>query len=125
MNTDSKYPKCDHHEVRCPQCRRSLANVKPHAHPLADAKWAKHCGAPCYGTAWYTLAVAEPESGGGWGVLGAGFKVNYTKPTRDDPLKPTVYMGPGRVLGTWEEWAARNPALAAEMERLLATRPTK
>lgn len=47
------YPTCDHHEVRCPQCNRSLADVRPHQHPLADAKTAKHCGTPCYGTAWY------------------------------------------------------------------------
>lgn len=49
-----EYPKVDHSEVRCPSCHRSLADVPHRAHPFPDAPFAKHCGAPCFGTAWYS-----------------------------------------------------------------------
>jgi hypothetical protein len=58
MKNTRDYPKCDHHEVRCPQCGRSLADRNPHVYPMEHAKHAKHCGAPCYGTAWYTYTPA-------------------------------------------------------------------
>lgn len=76
----TNYPTCDHHEVRCPSCGRSLAAVAHKQHPLPDANLAKHCGAPCYGTAWYKHEPARHNP------FIPSFKVTYAKPTKDDPL---------------------------------------
>ncbi len=67
-----EYPKVDHDEVRCPSCHRSLADVKERHYPFSEAPFAKHCGEPCYGTAWYSF---EPRPKNVWA---AGFGTPYT-----------------------------------------------
>lgn len=60
MSADKQYQTVSKHDdVRCPKCGRSLKGPGHQYGQLSDAQWAKHCGAPCYGTAWYSYRPGD------------------------------------------------------------------
>jgi hypothetical protein len=64
MTAQRTYPTVPYHnQVKCPKCGNFILTEGRQYGQLADAQWAKHCGAPCYGTAWYNF---KPEPSHHW-----------------------------------------------------------